>query len=351
MLVWHPKVLRTLMAEILVAVGFPEQEAQCIAALMVEANLTGHDTHGVRLIRRYVELVRNGLVRPGAPLEVEAESPVTLRLNANSAMGHVAASRAVELGIEKTQRMKLAAVGVRNLDHVGRVGAYAEQIARAGFVGLLFVNAQDLQVVPYGGLAPRLGTNPMAAGFPRTGADPLILDFATSTVAANKIRRAHARKEPTGEGWIVDRESGAALHDPQAFMDQRAWIPPLGGPQGHKGYALAILVDIFSGILAGAGSACRPSPSLNNGTFIFCIDPEAFLSRAEYDAQLTELATHLRDTPPLAGREVLLPGDYEARRRKERAEGIPLDDVDWQLICDTAACLHITPPEQPAAAS
>jgi uncharacterized oxidoreductase len=345
--------LRTLVQSCLETVSVPPDEAALTARLMVEANLTGHDTHGVRQTPRYVGLVEQGVIRAGAPVEVVRETPTTAVLDAHDNLGYVGATRATELAIAKCRQMKLSAVGVRNLDHVGRVGAYPEQIAAAGLIGLVTVNGQGrgVLVTPFGGLAPRLGTNPLGAGFPNPQGPPILLDFATSAVAANKVRQAQSRGLPAGEGWLV-RPDGSPTTDPREFTerpadDGRALLLPLGGGQGHKGYALGVMVDLLSGVLAGAGTAMTQPRDLNNGTFVLCIDPEVFLSRPEYDAQVGAYVNYLRATPTAPGAPpVQVPGEYEARHRAARSEGgIELEPPVWAEVAACAQRLGVALPE------
>jgi LDH2 family malate/lactate/ureidoglycolate dehydrogenase len=339
--------LRTLTESCLRAVSVPAAEAELTAGLMVEANLTGHDTHGVRQTSRYVGLIEQGVIAAGAPVQVVRETPTTAVLDANYNLGFVGATRAVDLAISKCRQMKLSAVGVRNLNHVGRVGAYPERIAAEGLVGIVTANGQGrgVLVTPFGGLAPRLGTNPIAAAFPNPKGAPILLDFATSAVAANKVRQVQSRGQPAGEGWLVRRD-GSPTTDPQEFLDAKAMLLPLGGGQGHKGYALGVMVDLLSGVLAGAGTALTKPRDLNNGTFIICIDPEVFLDRADYEAQVGAYVDYLHATPTRPGDPpVMVPGEYEARNRAARREsGVTLEPPVWEDLAACARRLGVTVP-------
>ena len=340
--------LRLLTAACLQKVDVPGEDATLTARLMVEANLTGHDTHGVRQLPRYVNLIREGTIVAGAPVTMVRETPTTAVLDGHHGLGYVGATRAAELAIEKCRETRLSAVSVRNLNHVGRVGAYPEMIAAAGLVGLVTVNAQahGTVVMPFGGLAPRMGTNPMGAAFPNAGGPPILLDFATSAVAANKIRQAESRGKPTGESWIV-RKDGTPTTDPADFLEGLAMLRPLGGAEGHKGYALAVMVDILSGILAGAGTAVAPGKALNNGTFVICIDPEAFVDRERYQEDLTGLVDYLHATPTAEGDPpVMLPGEFEARNRVHRSKaGIELEPDVWDGLQACAREWEVPLPE------
>jgi LDH2 family malate/lactate/ureidoglycolate dehydrogenase len=341
--------LRSVTAGCFRAVHVPDADAALTARLLVEANLTGHDTHGVRQVSRYVGLIEQGVIQAGAPVTVVRETPATAVLDGHDSLGFVAATRAAELAIAKCRATGLSAVGVRNLNHVGRVGAYPEMVAAAGLIGLVTVNGQGrgVLVTPFGGLARRIGTNPLGAAFPNPHGAPILLDFATSAVAANKVRQVRSRGKPAGEGWIV-RKDGTPSTEPGDFLDGDAMLLPLGGGQGHKGYALGVMVDLLSGVLAGSGTAMTKPRDLNNGTFLICIDPDVFLERADYEAQVGAYVDYLHATPTAPGAPpVMIPGEYEARNRAARNEaGIELEPPVWD---DLAACAqqHGVPVPQP----
>ena len=339
--------IRAFAGDCFEAVGFPPAEAALIARLMVEANLTGHETHGIRQIPRYLALAQSGDVRAGAPVTVVQETPATAVLDGHRTLGFVGAAKAAEIAIAKAKQTKVAAVGVRNLDHVGRVGAYPEMAAAEGLVCLAYTCAQGRgrSVAPFGGIGRLIGTNPIAAGFPGPRGFPILLDFATSATAANKIRVAFTRGKPTGPGWIVD-EQGHPTTDPKVFIDGKGNQLPVGGEQGHKGFGLAVLVDILGGILAGAGTAASPTQLLNNGTFLICIDPSAFVAKEEYDRQLATLIDYLHAAPPAPGKAgVILPGEYEHTNRiKHTRDGFEVEDSIWQSIVEAAAALKIAAP-------
>ncbi len=328
--------------------GYGEEEAGLIARLIVRSNLAGHDSHGVRQIPRYLERIRIGHVVPGAPVTVERETAATAVLDGHRALGHVAATRAVELGIAKARETKISVVTVRNLDHVGRAGAYPEMAAEAGMVCLSFVCAQrrGRSVAPHGGIEGRLGTNPLGAAFPNPTGDPILLDFATSVVAANKIRQALDRGMEAGEGWIMDK-AGNPTRDPKVFTEGNGAMLPLGGSVGYKGFGLSVLVDLIAGVLSGAGTADSRPEMLNNGTLLITIEPEAFIAKEDYERQVGELAAYLRATAtPPGSPPVMLPGEYEQEHRRRReAEGIEIEEPVWRNIRRAVAGLEVTLPE------
>ena len=327
--------------------GFPAQQAGLIGRLIVQANLCGHDSHGVRQIPRYLQRIDKGEIVPGATVEIVRESPTTAVLDGNRTLGHVAAARAMELAIAKARDAHICTVAVRNIDHIGRVGAYPEMAAEAGMVGMAFVGAQGpgRSVAPFGGIAGRLGTNPWSAAFPNRAGAPILLDFATSVVAANKIRQAHDRGEQTGEGWLIDLD-GNPTRDPQLYLDGKAVLQPLGGGRGHKGYGLAVVAEILAAVLSGAGAAQTPREMTDNSTLFIVIDPTPFIDPEGYDAQLSALVDHLRATPTRPGDPpVQLPGDYEQNhRRKRESEGIHIEAPVWNNIQQAAEARQVPLP-------
>lgn len=196
--------LKRITEEIFCATGFPREEARIIANLVVGANLAGHDSHGVIHIPKYMERIRKGYIRPGAPVEIVHETPTTAVLNGNFTLGHVAATKAMQLAIAKARQFALAAVGVHNLNHVGRVGAYPLMAAEVGMGAIVTTcsGGASRMVTPFWGRQGRLSTNPIAMCFPNPSGAPLLLDMATSVAADGKIKLALNRGESIGEGWI-----------------------------------------------------------------------------------------------------------------------------------------------------
>ncbi len=341
--------LRHMCAQAFEAVGFAPADAEQVGRLMVESNLAGHDSHGVRHIPAYVGRIRDGLVNPKGEITILAETPTTAIIDGGGTLGHVAAARGMALAVEKARATRLAAVAVRNNEHVGRVGGYPEIAAAAGFVGLTFCNAQGrgISIAPHGGSERRIGANPIAAAFPNPDGDPILLDISTSQIAINKVRQARDLGTALPAGAVLD-EDGTPTTDPGAFLDRAGVTLPLGGLAfGHKGFGLAVINDLLCGVLGGSGTAVNHQKGFtNNGTFHIVIAPDAFTARETYDAEVRKLANYLRDSRTLPGVEkVKLPGDFEAEHRADRnARGIPVDDTVWENICETLARLNVPAP-------
>jgi uncharacterized oxidoreductase len=337
--------LRAIAEKIFAALRVPPDEAAWVAELLVRANLAGHDSHGVIRIPQYAQAIRAAQVQPGAPFEVVHESPATALVDGHWGLGQVVARRAMALAIAKANAVHVGSVGVYNLYHVGRLADYTRMAAEAELVGIMMVNGGGASpiVAPFGGAAGRLATNPISIAFPTGSPLPFLLDMATSVVAEGKVRVKRQRGEPTPEGWLIDHR-GRPTTDPNVlYGEPRGALLPLGGSSGHKGYGLALVVEILSGILARAGYARPGAHRFSNGTFIIAIDIGAFVDPAQFRAEVEDLLRYLKSAPTAPGVEAIwYPGEPEAleQERRER-DGIPLEDETWRQILALARELGI----------
>jgi uncharacterized oxidoreductase len=342
--------LRTMTGAVFEAAGFPTDKARLIARLMVESNLVGHDSHGVRHIPIYVSRVRDGLIRPEAEPRIVEETATTAVVDGEGTLGHVAATFGLELAIEKARQNRISAVAVHNEEHVGRVGGYPEMAARAGMVGITLCNGQGrgVSIAPFGGTDRRLGANPFTAAFPNPDGDPILLDMSTSAVAVNKVRQAKDRQAALPEGAILGPD-GLPSTDPDDFLKNGGAVLPLGGLlYGHKGFGLAVIIDMFCGILGGSGTARHQDDAkLNNGTFHIVLDPGAFIQSEQYANEVKAYTEYLHASRTLPGDPaVKLPGEFEEQNRKSRsANGVSVEEPVWRNICETLARLNVPPPE------
>jgi uncharacterized oxidoreductase len=340
--------LRSLAGRILEALRVPAEEAAWVAELLVRADLTGHDSHGVICIPQYAQAIQSALVRPGAPFEIIRESPALALIDGHGGLGQVVARRAMELAIRKAKETRISAVGAYNLYHVGRLADYTRLAAEEALVGMMMVNAGGAAplVAPFGGTAGRLGTNPISIAFPTGGSVPLLLDMATSVVAEGKVRVKRRRGEKTPEGWLIDHE-GRPTTDPDAlYQEPRGALLPLGGRMaGHKGFGLALIVEILSGILARGGYGGQGRKRFRNGTFIVAIDISAFVEPNDFKAEIDDLLAHVKSAPTAPGAAAIwYPGEPEAMAQQQRErEGIPLDDETWRQIIALARDLGLSP--------
>ncbi len=341
-------ILRDWSARIFVAAGLSPADADLVADSLVDSNLAGHDSHGVLLLPRYVRELHEGTIARTCQLTVERETPNTARINANLAQGHVAAQQVTRLAIAKAQAAGVSTVTVYNLGHIGRLGKYVEMAAAAGCVALATINnhGKGTWLAPHGGSDRRLSPNPLGIGAPTGGPDPLVLDMSASVVAAGKCLVAQSKGERIPPGWMIDH-TGQPTTDPAALMGPPAGaLLPLGGDNGgHKGYALAFLMDVLGGALSGAGCSRSQVPATLNGLFLTVVRIENFVELADFTAEVDRLIAWCKASPPApAGGPILYPGEFEARHRARRsADGIPLPESVCNALAHTASALGVAP--------
>lgn len=328
------------------AAGSGEREAGLIADHLVEASLTGHDSHGVGLVPSYIQSAGKGDLVLNQTLGIFLDSGALCICDGGQGAGQVMAHDAMVLGIERANASGSCILGLRNSHHVGRIGHWAEQCAAAGLVSVHFVNViSDPMVVPFGGTAARLSTNPFAAGFPRgNSGPPVIVDFATSRYAFGKVRVAHNKGEPLPPGIVVD-EKGRPTTDPSVmFADPMGALLPFGE---HKGSALTLACELLGGALFGAATVSGPQnggPVLNS-MFSVLIDPAALGLGDDYAERQAAVAAWYGSETLADGSRVKLPGDPEREMREYRKRnGIPIDDTTMGQIRATATALGVTVP-------
>lgn len=334
--------LQMIAERILSAIGATDAEAPVVAGHLVTANLTGHDSHGVIRIPQYYAHAKEGRLALRQPVEVERESPTTAVVNGHRTWGQVVATRAACLAIEKAKAHGLAAVAVRNAYHVGRVGAYAHHIASNQLIAKIWCNAHGVaRMAPWGGIHPRLGTNPIAIAMP-TDAEPILVDITTSVVAEGKVRLAKNQSKPIPDTWVLDC-NGAPTTDPAALYNGGSLLP-FGGPVGHKGYALAMAVDVLGGVISRDGCGAMAGVPIGNGMLFEALDPTAFLSWDEYLERMHAFLDYVRSARPRPGiAEILLPGEPESRTAQARMrEGIAIDSETWRQLGAVASALNVS---------
>ena len=272
--------LGRLMGEIFARAGVPAGEREIVVEVLLEATMAGYLSHGIMRVPLYVEAIRKGRIHPGARTRVLRRSPSALHLDAGHGLGPVSATEAVGQATGLAAQSGVGCVSVVRAADVARLGSYVIEPAREGFVCLLLVNdaGGNPNVAPWGSTEPFLSTNPLAAGIPRRGAAPIVIDMSTSVAAAGRLRMLAAEGREAPEGWLIDGD-GRSSTDPAAALDvpPRAALLPLGGLlAGHKGFALGLLVDVLAGALSGAGcSAGDLDSSDRNGLFVLAVDPGA----------------------------------------------------------------------------
>lgn len=335
---FDPRRLTALVDAILRRSGSEPDEAAIVAANLVDADATGHASHGVCQIPVYIRSLELGHLRPNRHARILRDEPPFLVVDGDVGYGQVIGREATDLAIARARAGGACILTLRNAHHIGRVGAFGEQCIAAGLVGVFFANVVSRPLAaPHGGARPRLATNPICIAVPATprhGA--FLLDFATSAIAANKCRVAAARGEPVAEGLLID-EHGHPTRDPGTmFRDPTGAILPFGG---YKGYGLALACEILAGALGAALPALpdnlRPGRVVNNA-LAFVIDPaRAATDPTGWQGLTDAVLDYVTDTPAAPGSGgVLVPGVPERlHREKVAVEGVALDP-------DTITALH-----------
>ncbi|HMI10060.1 MAG TPA: Ldh family oxidoreductase [Bradyrhizobium sp.] len=321
-------------AALLRAAGASDEEASAVAVGCVNANLAGHDSHGVIAIPTYIDRIKVGHIVPGAKWTIVQESPTTTVIDGHWGFGFHVNAKAMALTIEKARTANVAACTVFRQSHVGRLAAYPVMAMREGMIGLATADSgrSPKHVAPFGGREARLGTNPISIAVPSDLEAPFYLDMATSAVAAGKIQLAAARGEEIPRGWIVDSE-GRQTTDPRQFRNGGALLP-LGGTEGYKGSGLAAMVEVLCGLLTGLGFGVEPTGRHNDGCFMAVFNVAAFRPLKDFKKEVAEFARYLKATPPSEGSPgVFYPGEVEYIREQQRkVSGIEVEDATWDKL-------------------
>ena len=346
MLVTHTGLIG-LVTRICAAAGTPQQEAAQVACHLVEANLRGHDSHGVGMLPVYIQNIASGVLNPSAHVKPINDSGSILILDAQAGFGQVVGPEAMDLAIGRARSHGLCAMALQNAHHLGRIGGLGEQAAEAGLISLHFVNVVGHApfVAPFGGAIARLGTNPFCCAIPLPDADaPFVFDMATSTIALGKARVAHNKGEPVPSGCLIDH-LGQPTTDPGVMFS--APMGALTAVGEHKGFGLALACELLAGALVGCWTAENPIPkptTVINHMLTLVIDPGAIGSREAFLREAGKLVSYIRETRPAATVDsVMIPGDPERRSRAQRlAEGIPIDDMTWRGLVSAAASVGVS---------
>lgn len=338
--------LQGWVQELLEGAGLVDEAAVVVAQSLVETNLRGVDSHGVLRVPIYVERLRAGLLNHDPEPFVVREDGAVAMVDADGGPGQVAGYFATDLAVALAAQHGVGVVTVRGSAHYGAAGLYALRAALQGMIGVSTTNAEPY-VVPYGGSQPALGTNPIAFAAPTTEA-VFVLDMATSQVAVGKVFLAREKGVAIPETWAVD-ERGAPTTDPELAR----WAVPLGG---YKGYGLALMVEVLSGVLSGAGFTHSVGDMYNDfsraqdvGHFFLVIDPERTVGRDAFADALERLLSELRANPPGPGfEEVLVAGDPEGRSHAARGrDGVPLPRSLFETLASLSREMGVAPPAAP----
>jgi LDH2 family malate/lactate/ureidoglycolate dehydrogenase len=341
--------VREQISAILGAWGMEAGLVRTTAQVMVETDLSGVDSHGVSMLMDYEQSRIKGKLNLKARPKIVRETPVTALVDADAGLGHPAAVMGMELAIAKAGKMHVGVVTVFNSHHFGAAGYYAALASKAGMVGLVTSATRTISTVPTRARVPVLGTNPIAFAAPAKRNRAFLLDMATASVAANKVKVYDLNGKKLPPGWVLD-DQGQPVTDPSLGLEiiyesKKGGLAPLGGTaemSSHKGYGLAMMAHILGGALSGASfspirvKTQKPSDPDNLGHFFLAIDPEAFRPAGAFEDDLDAAIDELHATPPVdPALPVLVAGDPEAASREKRLrEGIPMPQPLVQKIRD-----------------
>ena len=337
--------LTTIGTQIFEAAGAPAGEAQTVARLLANANLVGHDSHGVIRIPQYLGFIESGDLTPGAPIEITRETPSTAVVNGNWGFGQVITSRATEVAIEKAKNSAVSAVTVQRCNHIGRLADYAMMAASHDMVAMLTANNHGAgrNVAPWGGRERRLSTGPICVAIPTGENAPIVMDITSSVVAEGKVRVMRNRGMPVPEGWIIDAEGNPSTDPNDFYGPPQGAILPFGGMVGHKGFALSMIIEMLSGGLSGAGCSRPDATRVGNAISITVYSISHFVPLEEFYQQIDDFVRYVKSSELAPGfDEIVVPGEPELRiEAQRRAEGIFVEDETWRQIFAAAEKLGV----------
>jgi len=338
MRVFTAESLRDIASDLLVAAGTSLENARLIGDSLIDANLAGHDSHGILRLPRYLQAAMNGRVNPAVEPAIVSKKAATAVIDAGYGWGQTAMWLATNTAIDLAKEFGIAAAAVQRCFHIGRVAPYVEAVANEGMIGIAMANAGPA-VAPYGSRQRIFGTNPIAWAAPRAdGKPPVCLDVATSTLAEGKLQVALSKGEAIAPGILLNSE-GALSVDPNDLYSGGALLA-FGA---HKGSGLSMLAQLVGRGLAGLEPSYVDGPRGVNGPFIIAINIASFAPLAQFLAATEDQCRVIKESAPASGfDEVLLPGEPElANRRVREVEGILVPDMIWENLVAVAAELGV----------
>lgn len=346
-------LLRSFVTEIFERSGCSGAESVRIAENLVDANLTGHDSHGVVRVPRYVEWLAHDVQYADQELAMLIDDGPLLLVDGQYGMGQTVGPLAVSLGIERAKEHGLAIVALRKAGHLGRIGAFAETAAAEGLISMHIVNVASSQLVaPFGSRERRMGTNPLAFGVPRTDGPPVIHDFATSIVAEGKAMVALQGGPAVPDNALVGPDG--ITGDPSVLYSQPEGKRPnpSAGPGAlramgeHKGSGLAVMCELLAGALTGSGTAGPGEIRFANGMLSIYLVPGRVDPDDSFATDMTSYIDWFLDAAPIADGDVVrLPGDMERLRREQRErDGLVLPTDMWEAICTAGESVGVAAP-------
>ncbi|WP_165769158.1 Ldh family oxidoreductase [Virgibacillus profundi] len=323
-----------LIIDILTKVGLSNEQAEMASKIMNYADIRGIDSHGLILLKTYVERIRNKIISKEPIYKWFQKTTVISLLDGDHGIGHFLGNLAMEEAIKTAKKNSLGLVLVKNATHYGASGYYTELAAKHGMIGITTTNTMPL-MAPTGGAERVLGNNPISFSVPREGEDPVVVDIATSVVAAGKLILQNQKNEPIPEGWALDK-NGKPTTDPFEGYEGGGTLLPIGN---HKGYALSFIMDVLAGVLSGSGYGKKVGHS-DIGFIMMAIDIEQIMPREQFNIRLDDFITMVKGAKKAnKNNSIYLPGEIEYSKKKEREKhGVTINENLYkelkQLISD-----------------
>jgi len=338
-----------LIKALFVAAGGSEEEAETISQHLVEASASGHDSHGIIRVPRYLEALNRGHVSFVQEPDRVVDTDNFVLFDGQHGFGQVLARYSTAVGISKAKQHGVALIGLRKAGHIGRIGAWSEQACAEGVVSVHFVNVVGASLVaPFGGVGRRMSTNPVSIGVPNPHGDDFLLDFATSRVAEGKVLVAQKTGKQLGTPCLIDATGNPSCDPLTLYGDVPAGSVPnprkgAGAltPMGeHKGSGLSIACELLAGAITGSGVSGE-GERVHNGMLSVFVDPAVMDDGHAWSQTVSDYIEYIRSCPPAdTTQTVMIPGDPERRARAQRhANGIPLDEQSFADILAAAGKL------------
>jgi uncharacterized oxidoreductase len=343
---FHAEPLKQIASQIFAAAGATPDEARIVSDALVEANLAGHDSHGILRIPEYVRWVEQKLVTIGAHIRIVQEADSFAMVDGGWGFGQVVGREAMEVAIRKAEQAGVGTVAASHCCHIGRVGDYAMMAAARGMVAVMFVNTHGggKLVAPWGGKSRRLSANPISIAIPRKTGTPIVVDISTSAIAEGKVRGMLNRKVPVPPGSIMDADGNPTTDASKFYGSPAGALFPFGG---HKGFALGLVTDILAGGISGGGCSREDANRVGNTFLVFVLDIDRLRGNEPFYADVEQLLAYVKSSDLAPGStEILIPGEPEAFEKERRQRnGIPVDEVTWRQIAEVGNKYGVSVPQ------
>ncbi|MGA9798408.1 MAG: Ldh family oxidoreductase [Terriglobales bacterium] len=342
----HADPLKKIANQIFATAGATPDEARIVSDALVEANLAGHDSHGIMRIPEYVRWMEQDLVTVGAHIKITREADSFAVVDGGWGFGQVVGREATEVAIGKAEQAGVGTVAASQCCHIGRVGDYPMMAAAKGMVAVMFVNTHGggKLVAPWGGKSRRLSANPISIAIPRKAGTPIVVDISTSAIAEGKVRGMLNRKVPVPPGSIMDADGNPTTDAAKFYGPPPGALFPFGG---HKGFALGLVTDILAGAISGGGCSRPEANRVGNTFLVFVLNINRLRGYERFYDDVEHLIEYVKSSELAPGsKEILIPGEPEASEKERRQRnGIAVDDETWRQITEVGNKYGVNVPQ------